>query len=232
MSESELYAPVKAFLEGQGYAVKGEVKGCDVVAVRDDEPPVIVELKTALSFALILQAVDRLAVTDSVYVAFRIGKGQSSMWRSRRRAVLGMLRRLGLGLLTVSTRDQVVPLLDPESYRPRPNIKRKNRLLKEFFERVGDPETGGSASQQRLTAYRQDALRCVGHLHLAGVAKVSVIREATGVERIGEILSDNHYGWFERERRAHYRLSPKGESAKTAWAQAIETLKQEAENEQ
>ena len=43
--ESDLYAPVKALLEGQGYVVKGEVRGCDVVAVRGREPPVIVELK-------------------------------------------------------------------------------------------------------------------------------------------------------------------------------------------
>ena len=45
--ESDLYAPVKALLEGQGYVVKGEVRGCDVVAVRGGEPPVIVELKRA-----------------------------------------------------------------------------------------------------------------------------------------------------------------------------------------
>ena len=32
--ESDLYAPVKALLEGQGYVVKGEVRGCDVVGVR------------------------------------------------------------------------------------------------------------------------------------------------------------------------------------------------------
>ena len=50
MREDALYPPVKAFLEAQGYAVKGEVNGCDVVAVRDQEPPVIVELKTGLGF--------------------------------------------------------------------------------------------------------------------------------------------------------------------------------------
>ena len=44
MREDALYPPVKAFLEAQGYAVKGEVNGCDVVAIRDREPPVIVEL--------------------------------------------------------------------------------------------------------------------------------------------------------------------------------------------
>jgi len=34
MLETDLYPPVKAFLEGQGYDVKGEVQDCDVVAIR------------------------------------------------------------------------------------------------------------------------------------------------------------------------------------------------------
>ena len=81
MSEVALYAPIKTFLEAQGYEVKGEVEGCDVVAVRGDEPPVVVELKTQLNLSLVLQAVDRLAVSDVVYVAFRTGKKPSASWR-------------------------------------------------------------------------------------------------------------------------------------------------------
>ena len=54
--ETDLYPPVKAYLEGQGYAVKGEVQGCDVVALRGAEPPVIVELKQRFSLDLVLQA--------------------------------------------------------------------------------------------------------------------------------------------------------------------------------
>ena len=64
-----LYAPVKALLEAQGYEVKGEVAGCDVVGVRGDEPPVIVELKRRFWLALVLQGIDRLAMTDVVYLA-------------------------------------------------------------------------------------------------------------------------------------------------------------------
>ena len=63
--ESDLYAPVKALLEGQGYVVKGEVRGCDVVAVRAGEPPVIVELKRTFGLGLVLQGIDRLAVKRS-----------------------------------------------------------------------------------------------------------------------------------------------------------------------
>ena len=69
---------MKAFLEGQGYAVKGEIGPCDIVAVREGNDPVVVELKERLTLALILQAVDRLRVSPAVYIAFRIGKGQSA----------------------------------------------------------------------------------------------------------------------------------------------------------
>lgn len=223
MPEAELYGPIKRFLEAQGYVVKGEVGACDVLAVRD-EVPVVVELKERLTLALILQAVDRLAVSDSVYIAFRIGKGHGASWRSRKKQVTGLLRRLGVGLLTVSGRGQVVPVLDPTPYRPRVNTGRRERLLKEFAERVGDPEAGGSPSRQRLTAYRQDALRCARELAHAGVLKLSEVRDRTGVERAGSIVRDNHYGWFDRVKTGYYDLSPKGRDELAQWADGFQDL--------
>ncbi|MDA1184485.1 MAG: DUF2161 family putative PD-(D/E)XK-type phosphodiesterase [Acidobacteria bacterium] len=224
MPESELYRPIKRFLEAQGYTVKGEIGACDVMAVKDDEGPVVVELKERLSLALVLQAVDRLAFADTVYVAFRIGHGQSASWRTRRKQVTGLLRRLGLGLLTVSLRGRVVPVLDPAPYRPRTRAGRRERLLKEFAERVGDPEDGGSSSRERLTAYRQDALRCARQLADEGVLKVSILSERTGVSRAGQILRDNHYGWFERVKTGHYALSPQGVIDVPQWSHALEHL--------
>lgn len=224
MAEADLYEPIKRFLEAQGYEVKGEIGACDIVAVRSDEGPVVVELKERLSLALLLQAVDRLSVSDTVYVAFRVGKGHSASWRSRTRQVTSLLRRLGLGLLTVSARDRVVPVLDPAPYRPRSNVARQRRLLKEFAERVGDPEVGGSASRRRLTAYRQDALRCARELDLQGVLKLSVIREQTDVSRAGAILRDNHYGWFDRVKTGYYELTPKGREGLVEWSEAVEHL--------
>ncbi len=224
MSEAELYGPIKLFFENQGYAVKGEIGACDIVAVRGDEDPVVVELKVRLNLALILQAVDRLAISEAVYIAFRIGKGNSASWRSRTKQVKSLLRRLGLGLLTVSDRGRVVPVLDPAPYRPRSSSLRRRRLLKEFAERVGDPEAGGSASRQRLTAYRQDALRCARELAGAGVLKLSGIRERAGVLRAGPIMRDNHYGWFDRVKTGHYALSPKGRQDLDQWSGALEDL--------
>lgn len=228
MAESDLYAPIKKFLERQGYQVKGEIEECDIVAVRGEEPPVVVELKLQLNLSLILQAVDRLAVSDCVYVAFRVGKKHSASWRSRGKQVKSLLRRLGLGLLTVTARGKVEAVLDPGPYKPRVVKQRRSRLLKEFAERVGDPIAGGSATQKRMTAYRQDVLRCACELQRSGVTKVSVVAERTGVERAGPILRDNHYGWFERVEKGHYQLTPKGEGELGDWAEAIEQLERVA----
>lgn len=229
MSEAELYGPIKRFLEVQGYSVKGEIGPCDIVAVRGSETPVVVELKENLNLALILQAVDRLSLSDTVYVAFRIGKGRSASWRSRRKQVTSLLRHLGLGLLTVSRRGNVVPVLDPTPYRPRKNAPRRQRLLKEFAERVGDPEAGGSPSRLRLTAYRQDALRCAWELAGSGVLKLSDLRERSGVSRAGPILRDNHYGWFDRVKVGHYDISPKGRRELVLWSDALVSLGLEAD---
>lgn len=217
MAESDLYPPIKRFLESQGYVVKGEIGPCDVVAVRGEETPVVVELKARLNLALILQAVDRLAVSDTVYVAFPIGKGHSARWRSHGKQVVSLLRRLGLGLLTVSAPGRVIPVLDPGPYRPKANTRRRARLLKEFAERAGDPELGGSAVRPRLTAYRQDALSCARALAAAGVLKVSVLSDRTGVSRAGSILRDNHYGWFDRVKPGHYTLTPEGQRGVSQW---------------
>lgn len=224
MPEVDLYRPIKRFLEKQGYVVKGEIEDCDVVALRGEEPPVVVELKERLNLALILQAVDRLAISSTVYIAFRVGKGHSASWQSREPQVTRLLRRLGLGLLTVSTRGKVVPVLDPAPYRPRIDGRRRHQLLREFSERVGDPEPGGSASRRRLTAYRQDALRCARELDAAGVLKLSLLRERSGVERAGAILRDNHYGWFVRVSAGHYDLTVQGRQDILQWAEAIQDL--------
>src|SRR5690242_20110494 len=121
--ESDLYAPVKALLEGQGYEVKGEVRGCDVVGVRSDEPPVIVELKRSFGLSLILQAIDRLAISERVYLA--VGE-----WPRRWKNVRKLCRRLGVGVIVVAGAQADV-VLDPEPYRPRLDKRKVGRLLGE-----------------------------------------------------------------------------------------------------
>lgn len=215
MRETELYPAVKRFLEGQGYTVKAEIGACDVVALRGDEPPLIVELKTGFSVRLVLQAIDRQAMTDAVYIAIPPPK-RRDYWD-----IVKLCRRLGLGLLVVSGMS-AEPLADPAPYRPRAAPRRTGLLLKEFARRAGDPNEGGMRGQ-RMTAYRQDALRIVGLL-AGGEVRTADIRAKTGVARATSMLQRDVYGWFVRQARGVYALSPQGEKAATAFAAAIRDL--------
>lgn len=218
--ETELYGPVKALLEGQGYTVKGEVGAADLVAMRGEEDPLVVELKTGFSLTLFHQAIDRQSVTDTVYVAVPRLDGASSYKALKSNRAL--CRRLGLGLMTVRLSDGFVEIhLDPAPYRPRQSKAKKARLLREFQRRVGDPNTGGTTRTIVMTAYRQDAIRCALHLKASGQAKAADVAKATSVSRARQIMYDDHYGWFERIGTGVYALSPKGVSAMAAQKDAV-----------
>lgn len=222
MRETELYAPIRDFLVRQGYDVKAEIVAADVVACRDDEPPVIVELKTGFSLSLFHQAVARQAVTDAVYVA--VPRGGSRAFQRSLKSNVALARRLGLGVIVVRVRDGHVEVLcDPGPYRPRPSAPRKERLLREFARRVGDPNTGGATRVGLVTAYRQDALRCAAHL-ARGPARGAEVKAAHGVEHATRIMADDHYGWFERVERGVYALTPKGHEALKLYATEVAEL--------
>ncbi|MBE0553202.1 MAG: hypothetical protein IH625_05880 [Rhodobacteraceae bacterium] len=178
------------------------------MAVRGDEPPVVVELKLTFSLALVMQGVARQALFDAVYLAVPLGPRG---WGLRYKEITALCRRLGLGLLAV--RGEVVEAhLDPGPYQPRRNVLRAGRLLREFSRRVGDPNTGGTTGVRRVTAYRQDALRCLAALS-GGAMKAAAVAAATGVARAAVLMRDDHYGWFERVERGIYALTPKGRAA-------------------
>ncbi len=113
---------------------------------------------------------------------------------------------------------------DPLPYKPRKNKRRTGRLLKEFQERVGDPNIGGSSKTKIITSYRQDALRCLSFIDQKGAAKLKEIREQTSVERAGGILQKDHYGWFTRIDRGVYGITPNGKTALETFSAAIAAL--------
>lgn len=225
--ETDLYAPVKQLLECQGYEVKGEIGAVDIVACRGDEDPVIVELKTGFSLSLFHQAVDRLAISDTVYIAVPLTSSRAFQKSLKNNTAL--CRRLGLGLITVRLKDGLVQIhTDPGPYKPRQSKPKKARLLKEFAKRVGDPNQGGATRQGLMTAYRQDALRCVHLLHENGPTKASEVARQTGVEKARRLMADDHYGWFERVQTGVYSLSPKGGQVLNDYASELQRLSQEA----
>ena len=185
--------------------MKGEIRGCDLVGVRGDEPPVIVELKRTFVLGLVYQALDRLAMTDAVYVAV-------GAWPAQEADARRLCRRLGLGLIVVTGQHADV-VVDPLPYQPRRDRKRTTRLLGEHRRRVGDPTTGGSTRQPIMTAYRQASIRIARVLADAGPLRVRDVRTAAEAPNAGPILRDDVYGWFERVDRGVYQLTPKGRAA-------------------
>ncbi|MEM7445341.1 MAG: DUF2161 family putative PD-(D/E)XK-type phosphodiesterase [Pseudomonadota bacterium] len=228
--ESDLYPAIKTLLEGQGYTVKSEIGAADVVAVRGDggdgqaDDPVIVELKLGFSLSLFHQAIARQAITDAVYIAVPRGAGRT--FAGALKSNIALSRRLGLGLITVRLSDGFTEIhLDPAPYRPRRSQRRRTRLLQEFARRVGDPNQGGATRVRLITAYRQDALKCLWHLHANGPSRAAEVARATAVERARRLMADDHYGWFERVDRGVYAVTPKGTEALSIYDKELRQIR-------
>lgn len=214
--ETALYLPVKRFLEKLGFTVKGEVGGCDLVALSGDDPPLVVigELKQSFNLELILQAVDRAGAADEVWLAARLstrGKGRESDARYR-----NLCRRLGFGMLAVTSSGDVEVIVKPPTTAPRRNLKKRSRLVAEHRKRIGDPATGGSTRAPIMTAYRQQALACASALS-TGPQRVRDLR--AHIPDAGKILLHNVYGWFDRAERGIYVLTDAGRDALKRWPQ-------------
>ncbi|WP_342477322.1 DUF2161 family putative PD-(D/E)XK-type phosphodiesterase [Paenibacillus sp. FSL H7-0350] len=169
--ETELYAPLKGFFERQGYEIKGEVRTCDLVGIREDEPqPLIVEMKKSFNLALLLQGIERLRLSPNVYLAVERVREKKGAVNQRWGELTGLCRRLGLGLVTVvfyKTKAPLVEVLAEPGEAPpqaRSAVRRRERLLYEFRERSGDYNTGGSTRVKLVTAYREKALRVAAAL--------------------------------------------------------------------
>ncbi len=212
--ERSLYLPVKRFLEDLGFEVKGEICGCDLVALHEGAPVAVVigELKVSFNLELVLQAVDRSTVCDEVWLAVcasRRGRG-----RERDPRVRKLCRLLGFGLLSVTSSGAVEVLVEPGPWRPRRDNKRRSRIVTEHQRRLGDPAIGGSTRRPIMTAYRQQALACAAALSQAP-GRPRDLKTAT--PDAPKILRRNVYGWFVRVERGVYALSDSGREALTRW---------------
>ena len=213
MREAALYPAIKRFLAARGFEAKGEVGGCDVVGVRDGEPPMLVigEMKLGFTLDLVLQGVDRLASADEVWLAVPATR----RGRDRDRRARALCRLLGFGLLAVHLPGGHVEVLaEPEPYRPRADLRRRRALLAEHRARRGDPSPGGTRSEPIMTAYRQEALACAAGLAAGPLRPRDLAAESP---RAGAILLRDVYGWFTRVERGVYGLSDQGRAALARW---------------
>jgi hypothetical protein len=213
--ETDLHRPIKIHLERLGLEVKGEVCGCDLVALSDAalELVVIGEMKQSFTLELVLQAVDRASVCDEVWLAVRTSK--RGRGRENDARVKKLCRLLGFGLLTVNAAGRVDVVAEPTPWKPRRNAKRRSRIVEEHRRRKGDPVVGGSTRVPHMTAYRQQALAVANAL----VGTPSRPRDLRILAPdAAKILRANVYGWFERIERGLYGLTSSGRVALVTWA--------------
>ena len=215
MAETSLYQPVKAFLESLGLEAKGEICGCDVVALDQGERAALVvcELKMAFTLELVLQAVDRSAACDEVWLAVRAsarGRGRENDSRAKK-----LCRLCGFGLLSVFANGRVEVIVEPVQWKPRPDNKRRSRIVDEFRKRRGDTAIGGSTRRPLMTAYRQQALACAAAMSITP-ARPRDLKIAH--PDAPKILQNHVYGWFERVERGVYGLTDAGRAALALWA--------------
>jgi hypothetical protein len=209
--ESDLADPVCGYLAARGFKVRSEVKDCDIAAVRDGEL-VIVELKRAVSLALVAQAAKRQRITDSVYVAV---PRPSNMWRwnAQNRDVRHVLRRLEIGLIFVSSDPQRPPVevaFHPGPFARRKTAKLKRAVIEEIEGRTGDFNKAGCNKKKLVTAYRESAIRIACYLSARGDLSPKALRESGAGQKTLSILMTNVYGWFVRRKRGVYGLSARG----------------------
>lgn len=217
LQENDLYIPIKEHLEKLGFEVKGEIKNCDIVAQKAEQL-IIIELKLSLNITLLLQAVDRFSLADTVYIAI---PKQCTLYKKQSKQVKKLIKRLGIGLILVDiqkTAQYVEIVSDPQDYSPRKNKRKQSALLKEFSNRIGDTQKGGSTrTKAGLTAYRQRCIRVAEYLLSHPTAKGVEIKKAISEPQATQFLGSNYYGWFEKVDRGIYQLSKKGKQEITSW---------------
>ena len=215
--EKDLYDPVCAYLESLGYEVKGEVKNCDITALRDGEL-IVVELKRGFTLELIYQAMDRQRVADGVYVAVPLPK--RGYLSPHIREMQSLCRRLELGLIFVGFTQKGAPQIDvalhpKQASAPQRDKKRRLAVIREHEGRTGSANTGGVTRKKILTAYKEQALLTARILREAGPARVEDVKRMGGPANAAAILGRNVLGWFDRElgpdgRKYLYRVNGKG----------------------
>lgn len=226
--ETDLYEPIRVFLEEEGYQVQAEVKDCDIAAVKDGQL-LIVELKKAFNLKLVYQGLERQSLTEQVFVAIpRPKKGaREKAWKD----MLKLLKRLELGLLTValdSPLKTVDVVLEPSDSPIRKNKKKKEQVRGELEHRQVNANVGGMTRRKIMTAFREKSIRLACLLEKEGQVSTASLRER-GMEDYVGICIKNYDKWFQRVEKGVYALSEKGREAleKEEYAKAVAFYRKE-----
>jgi len=214
LQEMDLYKPIQTIFAREDYEVYGEVKDCDMVAVKGEEL-VVVELKLTLSVDLLIQAAKRQRLTDKVYIA--IPKPKHRLTSRRWADKCHLIRRMELGLILVSSplkRPKAEVIFHPSTFDRRRSMGqskvRREAVLKEINGRSADFNVGGSNRTKIMTAYKENCIQIACYLKEFGpLSPKALLQMGTG-DKTSSILVKNYYGWFDRIKRGTYVISEKG----------------------
>lgn len=226
MKETDLFEPVKAWLEDKGYDVYTEVIShsaggrADIVAVSG--PAVaVVEMKRSLTLDLLAQAARWKLYSNYIYIAVPQGKN-----RRVSNYVKKILRREGIGLLEV-----VFP--DKTWYQRQPYVQNTERCR--FHRRIDDhlresltekhkELPGGHAGGGYITEYSQTIDRVRDYLKYDARGEWAALNDildhcethyASPKSSLAAALKKWECDWCESQiinGRLHFRIKPKEES--------------------
>ena len=205
--ETDLYEPIRNLLAKQGFTVRGEVKGCDIAAVKDDILWII-EMKLSINLKLIFQAMERKTATDWVFVAVpRPKNARASHFNQLKR----LLTKLQIGLITVSL-DSPVKLAEIIQFptgKADKTTKKAVSLRKEISGRSAD--TIGGSKGIVNTAYRERCIRIACLIEAHGPMSAKILTKIYNCEKDAtNILQRNFYNWYNKTAKGIYELSPAG----------------------
>lgn len=214
LREVDLYKPIQMYFIQEEYEVYGEVKDCDMAAVKGDEL-VVIELKLTLSVDLLIQAAKRQRLTDQVYIAIPKPKYRlnSRQWADR----CHLIRRMELGLIIVSfsgKRARAEIIFHPTPFNRRKSIgqskRKREALMKEIIGRSTNFNVGGSNRTKIMTAYKENCIQIACYLEKLGPLSPKALIQMGAGDKTSSILIQNYYGWFERIKHGIYVISEKG----------------------
>ncbi len=221
--EEDLYEPMHKWLINQNYEVQAEVKSCDIVALKDDTITII-ELKKSFNLQLVYQCIKRQKIGQYVYAAFATPKKTRRNKNIENAKMLA--RQLGIGIILIHlyTKSSVVELcVEAKLSTKRKNHRKKKAMLNEFSKRTGDYNVGGKKGKI-ITSYREAAIKVYYLLQQLTEASPAELKKLGAPANTGNILRDNHYGWFHKIKRGRYTYDTDLEEMRSNYPEIIRDL--------
>lgn len=221
--EKEMYKPVKEMFEAMGYEVKGEVKDCDLMAVKDNEV-IICELKLKFNLKLIYQLMDRKNISPVVY-------GVILTPDKDRYNIIKLMKALDMGLIFVSETTGIPDIIITSPKTGAYYNKQFKNTVSEFKKRHYD-NTGGMRRTKLMTAYKEQSIQLLCYIEALNEVKPRTLKEIGLGENVRNILYNNYYGWFINIKRGVYGLSNKGKEAlkSNEYSKQVEFFRREMED--